>query len=247
MDIPEAVHRLARELVEIFGGRLQSLSAYGLHAPGTTPHASAGPHGHHAGLSGLHTLAIVDVVTKDDLQACAHRVGAWQAAGLDAPLLLAAREIERSLDAFPLEFGAILADHVVISGRSPFHGLTVPDADIRRGCEVQARSHLLHLREGVLETRWRADALAVLVVQSAAPFAALLQSLGRLDGIDARDTAAVGRHAERRLDVPGGSITSIVALAGVDEISSDEATRLFPGYLDAVERLVAYVDGWSAR
>jgi hypothetical protein len=45
--------------------------------------------------------------------------------------------------------------------------------------------------------------------------------------------------------VPGGSITSIVVLAGVDEIPSEEATRLFPGYLEAVERLVAYVDGWA--
>src|SRR5688572_5899367 len=99
MDIPQPVQELARELAEIFGGRLQSFSAYGLHAPGHAPQV-AGTHNHHAARRGVHTLAIVDVVTKDDLHACARRVAAWQAAGLDTPLLLAEREFERSLDAF---------------------------------------------------------------------------------------------------------------------------------------------------
>lgn len=247
MHIPEAVHMLARDLGEIFGGRLQSLSAYGLHAPGRPASGSAGMHDAHAAASETHTLAIVDAITRDDLQACARRVARWHDAGLATPLLLAAREFERSLDAFPLEFGAILADHLVVSGRNPFDGLTVNEADVRRGCEVQARSHLLHLREGMLDTRGRADALSVLIVQSAAAFAALLKSLAWLEGLDTHDIAAVGRHAERKLGVAGGGITSIVALAGVNEMSSDDAITLFPAYLDAVERLVAYVDGWSSR
>ena len=69
--------------------------------------------------------------------------------------MLRGARVRESLDAFPLEFGAILADHAVVSGASPFDGLTVDAADLRRACEVQARSHLLHLREGYIE---RADA-----------------------------------------------------------------------------------------
>jgi hypothetical protein len=38
-----------------------------------------------------------------------------------------------------------------------------------------------------------------------------------------------------------------VELAHVTEISSEEAMQIFPRYLDAVERLVAYVDRWSAQ
>jgi hypothetical protein len=242
MQIPDAVHILARDLGAIFGGRLQSLAAYGLHAPGRPQDAT---HAHNAGHDApTHTLAIVEGMTKADLDACAQRVAAWHDAGLATPLLLAAREFENSLDAFPLEFGAILADHVVVAGRNPFDGLTVDAADVRRACEVQARSHLLHLREGFLETRGRADALAVLIVRSAAPFAALLASMARLEGVDTHDAAAVGRHAERRLDIAGGSVTDVVKLAGITEISSQDATTIFPRYLDAVERLVAYVDGW---
>src|SRR6185295_16401084 len=113
---------------------------------------------------------------------------------------------ERSLDAFPLEFGAIIADHAVVAGRDPFEGLAIEPADLRRACEVQARSHLLHLREGFLETQGRGDAIAVLVVRSAAPFAALLGSLARLQGLDPRDQAAAGRHAERELQLPAGTV-----------------------------------------
>src|SRR5205807_2291386 len=108
--------------------------------------------------------------------------GAWHDRGLATPLLVAAHEFDRSLDAFPIEFGAILADYSVAAGADPFAGLAVDPADLRRACEVQARSHLLHLREGYLETRGRSDALSDLIVKSAAPFAALLVALARLEG-----------------------------------------------------------------
>ena len=130
----------------------------------------------------MQTLAMVETLTGADLRACAASVERWHDAGLATPLLLAANEFERSLDAFPLEFGGILADHLVIAGNNPFDGLRVEPADIRRACEVQARSHLLHLREGFLETRGRADALAVLIVRSAAPFAALIREPGAAAG-----------------------------------------------------------------
>jgi hypothetical protein len=248
MSISDAVHGLERELQRIFGSRLQSLSIYGQRAH--APHGNGD--GHVAGAHGpaappTHTLAVVASLTADDLRACATNVEAWHGAGLATPLLVAAGEFEQSLDAFPLEFGAILADHVVVSGRGPFELLAVDPADLRRACEVQARSHLIHLREGFLETRGRADALAVLIVQSAAAFAALISSIARLEGRDAGDPGAEGRHVERELTLAAGSVTEVTALVGVHEISSEEGERIFPRYLDAVQRLVAYVDGWSAR
>jgi hypothetical protein len=239
MGIPEAVQTLERDLREIFGARLQSLSIYGTRQA-AHQHAPHDAHGHSE--PPTETLVVVESMTPDDLRASARRIEAWHEAGLATPLLIAAREFERSLDAFPLEFGAILADHVVVSGSSPFGSLTVDPADIRRACEVQARSHLLHLREGFLETRGRADALSVLIVRSAAAFAALVTSLARLEG-HTGDAAAAARHVERILKAPG-AVTDVTTLAGVREISSAEAERLFPPYLDAVERLVAYVDGW---
>src|SRR2546426_11586905 len=246
--VPDAVSTLKRELRDIFGARLRSLVAYGLHtneaAGAHDLGAHAGAHAHEHTLT--QTMAVVDTIAHDDLRACAARVGSWHDVGLATPLLVAAHEFERSLDAFPLEFGAILADHVVVSGKNPFEGLRVEAADVRRACELQARSHLLHLREGYLETRENADALAVLIVESAAPFAALLAGIARLQGASAGDAAASGRLVERLLDVPDGVVSKLVALAGVTEIPAAEATRIFPAYLDAVEKLVRFVDGWKA-
>ena len=69
--------------------------------------------------------------------------------------------------------------------------------------------------------------------------------MARLQGLSTHDAAAAARHAERALDLPGGIVADVVKLANVSEISSAEATRLFPSYLDAVERLASYVDGWN--
>jgi hypothetical protein len=241
--LQDRVSMLEHELRDIFSGRLQSLVAYGIRAS-TSPAAADVHHSAHGATRPTQTLAIVETLTGADLKACAEHVTRWHDAGLATPLLLVAKELERFLDAFPLEFGAILADHVLVAGRDPFDGLRVDSGEMRRSCEVQARSHLLHLREGFLETRGRADALALLIVRSAAPFAALLASLARLQGRAPADPAAAGRHAERTLELPPGVVTDVVKLAHVTEISSAEASRIFPAYLDAAERLATYVDGW---
>src|SRR6185503_18630080 len=182
MNIPDGVRSLDRDLRTIFGSRLQSLVLF-RHAAAV----NAGP---------TPTLAVVDVLTADDLAACAARVGDWHDAGLATPLVVPRNEFGRSLDAFPLEFDAILAEHIVVSGTGPFEELRVEPGDLRRACERRARGHLLHLREGYLETRGRGDAIADLIVRSAAPLAALLRSVARLHGIRADDAASAARHVE---------------------------------------------------
>jgi hypothetical protein len=229
MLIPDAAHALDRDLRLIFGERLRSLVAY-------------------AGIAGderTSTLAVVDGLSADDLRACVGRVASWDEAGLSTPLFVAAHEFERSLDAFPFEFGAILADHAVVSGADPFIGLRVEPAYLRQACEVRARSHLLHLREGFLETRGRSDALAELLLRSAPPLVALLQSVVRLEDRLAPNTDAAA-IVEQKVGVPPGSLAQITRLVGRRDLSSDDARRLFPPYLDAVQRLAAYVDRWRS-
>jgi hypothetical protein len=239
MAVPESVRTLDRELRGIFGARLHSVLAYGSHG------AADGHHGHGRSAP-ARAMAVVESLTDQDLRACAARTPSWHAIGLATPLIVVSGEFTRSLDAFPLEFDAIAADHVVVSGASPFEGARVEAADIRRACEVHARSHLLHLREGAIEAAGNAHALAVLLVESAAPLNALLMAVGRLEGRNDRDPAAAARHAERAIGLTGG-LADIAALHEVKEIASAEADRLFAPYLAAVEKLVEYVDGWAAR
>jgi hypothetical protein len=250
MHTPDAVAALERDLRGIFGSRLRSLVVYGLRARPAADRrdeSQAARQGHgQQGRAVTHTLAVVDTLSIDDLRACAVRVEAWHDDGLATPLVLAAHEFGRSLDAFPFEFGAILADHRLVSGSDPFDGLEVDTADLRRACEVQARGHWLHLREGYLETRGRGDGLAVLIVESAPAFAALVTSVAQLDTAAAPgDVATAARHVERDLSLPS-TASEIVALAGVSEISSAEAERLFGPYLATVERLVTHIDTWKS-
>jgi hypothetical protein len=249
MQTPGAISALERDLRAVFGGRLQSLVVYGLRASGAAGEARG--HGHETGDGHgperklTRTLAVVDGLSQDDLRKCAGRVDSWHDAGLDTPLLVAAHEFARALDVFTFEFGSILADHVVAYGSDPFLGLRVEAADLRRACEVEARGHLLHLREGYLETRGRGDALSMLIVQSAPAFAALVTSVAHLDGVDAARADVAARHVEHRVSLPAAA-SAIVALAGASEISSAEAERLFGPYLETVARLVGYIDTWKS-
>jgi len=225
-DASSALQTLERDLREIFGGRLQSLVHYGAHAHKAASHHRHGHHGQHEPAL-VHALAVVDTLTAADLGACARRITAWHDEGLATPLVMPASELNRSLDVFPFELSAILADHVVVSGRNPFDGLRVEPSDLRWACEVQARGHLLHLREGYIEARGRDDALSVLIVRSAPAWKSLLDNMARLE-----NKAAVADDVTR--------------LVGVKEISNEEAVQIFPAYLDAVEQLTKHVDTWTA-
>ncbi len=209
-DASSALHTLERDLREIFGSRVQALVRYGSKA------------------TLIHALAVVDSLSPGDLLACAKRVSAWHDEGLATPLVLPASELARSLDVFPFELSAIIGDHVIIAGRNPFSGLRVEPSDLRWACEVQARSHLLHLRQGYVEARGREDALAVLVVNSAPAWASLQENIARLE-----NTAA--------------TTDDVTRLVGIKEISNEDAARIFPKYLQDVERLTHHVDTWSAK
>ena len=118
MTALQAASRLADDLAGIFGARLRAVLVYGTHA-----------RAHPRAVQALvQTLALVDRLEYADLSAGADRAAHWQALGLDMPLLLPEHEFRNSLDAFPLEYGDILAHHIVVRGESPFAGLSVaPD------------------------------------------------------------------------------------------------------------------------
>src|SRR5262245_11102387 len=137
-DERAALDALTIDLRRIFGVRLRSVVAYGLDA-------------RRQNHSLLPTLVMVERVTFEDLAACAPSSRRWRALGLEVPLIISTEEFHRTLDIFPLEYSAILANHVVVDGTRPFEGLAVAEADLRRACEQQARSHLIHLREGFLD------------------------------------------------------------------------------------------------
>ena len=191
----------------------------------------------------VHTLAVVDSLTADDLRACAARIDAWHDAGLrDAA---AARRATSSSGRSTRSRSSSARSSPTTSSspaRTRSTALRVDPADLRRACEVQARSHLLHLREGFLETGGRGDALAVLIVAiGAGASQRSLHERRAARRARRRDDAAVGGAARRaHARRAGGAVAEVVALVGAHGHPVGRRRRgSFPRYLDAVERLVA--------
>src|SRR5687768_9732057 len=134
-----AAAALETDLRRVFADRLRSLVAYG-------------PTIEHAGDGRLTCLALVDSLTMADLEACAAMASGWDRHGLATPLILPDQEFRRSLDAFPLEYGEIIRAHERVYGDDPFAQATIAREDLRRACEAQIKSHLVHLREGFIES-----------------------------------------------------------------------------------------------
>lgn len=197
----------------------------------------------HAHAAPAPSLALVRTLTHDDLEACAARAASWHRAGSATPLLLTLDEFAGSLDAFPVEYGEIIDTHRLLFGADPFTGLTIRADDLRRACEVQVKSHLLHLREDFVECGGKPSAVAALVTDSAPAFALLLRRLARLDGHAADTHADLGAFAAHRPRLDPRVVGDVLAFssggAGVD------GARLFPGYLAAVEQLARFIDTWK--
>ena len=118
----------------------------------------------------------------------------------------------------------------MIVGSNPFAGIAVPEADLRRGCERQAKSHLIHLREGFLETRGDPAGIARMIAASAPAFRALLQNLERLEP-GAIERAGISDELPREVSAAGDATIA-------------EPSALLSRYIAAVERLWQYVDAW---
>jgi hypothetical protein len=189
---------LAADLKEIFGEGLRMVAAFGGDA---------------------NTCVVVGRLTHQDLDRCAALEPKWKKLGLDVPLFLVEPELARGLDAFPLEFSEILATRRVVLGPDLFEGISVSKTDLRRACEVQARGHVMHLREGFIEAGKDRKAVDRLVLAAVAPFRALVTNAARLDGISPK--------------------------ALVTQLNLENFESGFPEALQAAERLVEYVDRWA--
>jgi hypothetical protein len=232
-----AAERLADDLRRVFGARLSSVVAYGLVRSAVVADEP------------LHTLALVEHLTFNDLAACAPAVEGWRRMGLAVPLLLGRGEFVRSLDVFPLEYGDIIAHHIVVTGEDPFTGVQVAEADLRRACELQAKSHLIHLREGFLETGRHARRVSRMIAHSAPAFRALLVNISRLDGASERawagelSDAEIAARAEQTTGVPASVVSEVLALERAPSVIADPSA-LLARYVSAAERIWAYVDAW---
>jgi hypothetical protein len=226
-----AAGSLASDLRDVFGARLRSVVAYGPHVEGDAD-------------APLTCMALVSSLTADDLQGCARYAPRWERSQVATPLILPESEFRRSLDAFPLEYGEIIRAHEHVFGDNPFLDVVIASDDLRRACETQVKSHLVHLREAFIESGGRPGAVASLVTASVPGFTALLRNVARLSGVLTSDRAEATRLGARAAELPEGLVADLASLEHRSGVPTVDAARLFPEYLAAVEQLARTVDGW---
>jgi hypothetical protein len=232
-----AVETLADDLDHIFGHRLQSLVVY----PG------------HQADGSLHSCAIVDGLGFRDLVSCQPQTDGWQHRGIAVPLMLASGELERTIDIFPLEYSAILADYQVVRGPDPFQGISIPIEDIRRATEGQAKSHLIHLREAFLESHGETTRIGRLIASSAAPLRALLTNIARLPDAGAGTMAAaipsddaLVKMADARMGVSPSLVRTVLASSAGGHSTIADPSALLAHYIEAAQKIWEYVDRWRS-
>ena len=221
-----ALAALVADLRQIFSDRLDAVVAYGQRRQGPQP-----------------ILALVRTLGIDDLNGCASRLRGWHKGGAATPLILTTIDFERSLDAFPIEYGEILETRRMVFGVDPFAGLTIKTEDLRRECETLVKSHLVHLRENYVECEGRPSHVGALVAEAAPHFALILRRLARLDGAPAATNADLGAYAARRPRLDARVVGDVLALAG-NHAAGVDAIRIYPASLAAVEQLWRFIDGW---
>jgi hypothetical protein len=228
-----AADSLASDLRGVFGNRLRSVAAYGPHVEGD----NSAP---------LSCLALVASLTMDDLQSCATMSPRWERSHIATPLILPESEFRRSLDAFPLEHGEIIRTHHIVWGNNPFIDIVIAPDDLRRACETQVKSHLVHLREAFIESGGRPGAVASLIAVSAPAFTALLRNVARLNGVLTSDRGEATRLGAQSVRIPEQVVSDLLSLEHSNGITAVDSARLFPAYLAAVEHLAHAVDTWRA-
>ncbi len=228
----QAVESLAKDLEEVFGPRLRSLVAYG----------------GHGGDGVVHSCAIVDTLSFQDLAKSLPYADRWRLRRLGVPLMLSEDELGRTIDIFPLEYAAIAADHVLVRGGDPFAGLAIAPEDLRRAVEAQAKSHLIHLREAYLESRGDPMRIAEVIAGSAGPLRTLLVHIARLAG-GGRDAAttdeALAALAETGMGTPPGVIRDVLGASASGASAVTDPSHLLSRYIAAAEQVWDFVDRWS--
>jgi hypothetical protein len=228
-----AADSLASDLRSVFGDRLRSVVAYGPHLDGDTN-------------APVTCLALVSSLTSEDLSACAKLAQRWERSHVATPLILPESEFRRSLDAFPLEYGEIIRSHQRVFGNNPFEEVVIARDDLRRACETQIKSHLVHLREAFIESGGQPGPVGRLVAASAPAFTALLRNVARLNGVLTGDRAEATRLGAQSVQIPQQLVADLLSLEHSSGMVAVDSARLFPEYLAAVEHLAHAVDTWRA-
>jgi hypothetical protein len=159
--------------------------------------------------------------------------------------MMSVDEWRGSADVWAIELADMRDAHVAVTGPDPFQGLEIRLEDLRMQCERELKGKQIQLRERYLLFAGQPAELGELLTRSFSTFLVLFRTVLRLSGEGGvRDAeTVVQRVAERAGFNPVPVVEVLRARTAGHKLNPQADSPVVVGYLDAVARVVEYVDG----
>ncbi|HOJ13348.1 MAG TPA: hypothetical protein PLS81_06680 [Deltaproteobacteria bacterium] len=128
-------------------------------------------------VSDINSVFVMASTDVDDLDVLAGIRAAHAKKRISPPLVMTVEYIERSLDAFPVEFLDMKLFHATIAGTDPFSGLAVDRGALRLQCERDLKAKLVNLSRGYLSCAGSTRDLSALLQEALPGYFPLLRAM----------------------------------------------------------------------
>ncbi len=225
---------VTEDFKRIFGKDILALILYGSGAAGD----------YVPGKSDINFLVLLTGEGMDHLDKAVDTVARWRKRKVATPLFMTEEDITSSLDAYPIEFLNMKANHVLVYGEDVLGRISFKVYPLRLQCERELKGKIFHLRSGFLESDGRSKRIRELIKISLTAFISLFKALLFLKGIDippGRRDIIRAVAAEFSVD-PAIFLTCTDIKEGVDRIAASDIKAVFEAYLKEITKLSQVVD-----
>ena len=165
--IREPLKAFAEKLAAELGDNLKSMTVVG----------SSLTEDFKLGQSDINTIVVLGKQTLGTLNTIAGLANPMRKKKISAPLLMTPSYIERSLDAFGIEFLDFQLTHRTILGSDPFASLRFDKKDVRLQCERELKAMLIRLRQGYIAAAANKRLVRDILISTTKGLAPLLRAM----------------------------------------------------------------------
>src|SRR5262245_2883402 len=194
--------------------------------------------------SGVNVLIVARTLDLDVLDTLGPRLPEPKKPPRFDPLFLTERQVEKSLDVFPIEWVDIQERHMLLEGKDVLGDIQVPRDNLRLQLEHDLRRTLIGLRQSYLAHARHPDRLEEGLRRGASGFATICRTLLRLQGES--PPADTPRVIERVADVfeldAEGLLAAHIVRYGEHHFRGAEVLAHYRKFMVEVDRLVNAID-----
>ncbi len=199
--------------------------------------------------SDLNLVLILRDTSAQALRPLGKVVGKWVKSGQPTPVIFSENGWKDSTDVFPIELEDMREAHGLLRGTDPFEGIRTEMRHVRHELEREARGKLIQLRAEYVAVESNGKWLGGLLLSSAKTFFVLFRALVRCKGepVPADNRALVAAAAEIAGFDANAFEWLLAKMAGEKRSDLTAYDQTGAQYLQAIERLVDYVDKMETK